>query len=238
MSRKTILFAFFIIVFLNLDAFSQTSLKDDVYQAYDNIVGRDNTSLYNGTEFTDLFLNTDGTYRYFNGFNYSKGSVTYNNQYYVNVSLKYDLMEDNLLARSDDNLSIFNIKLIPEFVDSFSIYNRDFIRLTDTNLELSGNGFFEIAYPGSNLELYIKHTKKKKERAKKSGVEYKFKDDNFFVLKYAGKYAVVQSIRDVRKTLPEKEDQIREFYKTYRSLYKSNREMFMINLVKHLDGLN
>lgn len=208
-----------------------------MFKAYDALVGLDNTGIFNGTEFTDLFLNTDGTYRYLNGFDYSKGSITYNDQYYVDVSLKYDLLEDNLIARSDDNLSIFNIKLIPEFVDSFSIYNRNFVRLTDLNLGLSGNGFFEEAYLGNSLKLYIKHAKTKKDKAIRGGVQYKFKDDNFYIVKKAGKFNVIRSVKDIRKSLPENEDQIRQFYKTYRSLYKSNREMFMTNLVKHLDGL-
>lgn len=197
----------------------------------------DNTGLYNGTEFNDLFLNTDGTYRYFMGFDYSKGSITYNAQYYVNVSLKYDLLEDNLLARSDDNLSIFNIKLIPEFVESFSIYNLNFVRLNDTNLGLNGNGYFEVSYLGKNLELYIKHVKRKKDRTNRGAIEYKFSEDNFYLLKQAGKYSVIRSVKDIRKVLPEKEDQIREFYKTYRLLYNADRGVFMTRLVTHLDGL-
>lgn len=218
-------------------SFAQNNSKDKIFETYDALVGIDNTGLYNGTEFTDLFLNTDGSYRYFKGFDYSKGSVNYNGQYYVNVSLKYDLLEDNLLARSDDNLSIFNIRLIPEFVDSFSIYNLNFVRLTDTNLGLSGNGYFEAAYLGKDLELYIKHVKRKKDRAKKGAVEYKFLDDNFYLLKNSGKYTVISSVKDIRKALPDKEDQIREFYKTYRLLYKSDRAMFMTRLVKHLGSL-
>lgn len=200
-------------------------------------MGTDNTGLYNGTEFTDLYLNTDGSYRYFNGFDYAKGSVTYNGQYYVNASLKYDLLEDNLIARSDDNLSIFNIKLIPEFVDSFSIYNLNFVRITDINLGLSGNGYFEVAYLGEHMELYIKHAKRKKDKAKNGALEYKFTDDIFYMLKNSGKYSVIRSVKDIRKSLPKYEDDIRQFYKTYRALYKSDRGMFMARLVKHLESL-
>ncbi len=233
MKRLNLVFP--ILLFTVCFSYSQNKLNDKVFETYDRLVGLDNTGLYNGTEFTDLFLNTDGTFRYFKGFDYSKGSVTYNNQYYVNVSLKYDLLEDNLLARSDDNLSIFNIKLIPEFVDSFSIYNLNFVRLPDTNLGFSGNGFFEEAYLGKNLKLYIKHTKRKKDRATQAVVQYKFTEDNFYVLKNAERYYIVNSVKDIRKALPEKEEQIRQFYKTYRSLYKSNYEMFMTRLIKHLD---
>ena len=50
-----------------LATFSQANLPDKIYETYDKIVGLDNTGLYNGTEFTDLFLNTDGTFRYYQG---------------------------------------------------------------------------------------------------------------------------------------------------------------------------
>jgi hypothetical protein len=229
---------FTLLFFLTFFSNAQNQLDDRVYKTYDAFVGLDNTGLYNGTEFTDLFLNTDGSYRYFNAFNYTKGSVTYNGQYYVNVLLKYDLLEDNLLTRSDDNLSIFNVKLIPDFVNSFSIYNRNFVRLTDTNLNLSGNGYFEVAVLGNELQLYIKHTKKKKDRALNSGIQYRFSEADFYLLKSDGKYSIVSSPKDMRKILPQKEEEIRAFYKSYKKLYKSNPNVFMANLVKYIDGSN
>ncbi|CAM3466770.1 hypothetical protein [Aequorivita lipolytica] len=227
--------AFIICALCNLAAFSQSNLPNEIYQTYDKIVGLDNTGLYNGTEFTDLFLNTDGTYRYFDGFDYTKGSVTYNGQYYVNVFLKYDLLEDNLLTRSDDNLSLFSIKLIPAFIEKFSIYNQNFVRLSDTNLNISANGFFEVAYLGNDSELYIKHTKNKKDKALNRGIQYQFSTDNFYVLKTNNRYFVVSSSKDFREIYPEKTEEIRQFYKTYKTLKKSNPEVFMTKLVKYLD---
>ncbi|AFL82408.1 hypothetical protein Aeqsu_2968 [Aequorivita sublithincola DSM 14238] len=234
-SKKTLLTLLSAFI-LGISAFSQTSSKDKIYETFDNIVGVENTGLFNGTEFTDLFLNTDGTYRYFNGFDYVRGSVTYNGEYYVNVLLKYDLLEDNLLTRSDDNLSLFNVKFIPEFVESFSMYNRNFVRLSDTNLGLARNGFYEAAYLGNDLQLYIKHSKRKKDRALNSGIQYKFSEDNFYLLKNKNAYSVIRSTKDLRKALPERADEIKDFYKSYKALYKSNPDSFMTKLVKYLDG--
>ena len=219
-----------------LATFSQANLPDKIYETYDKIVGLDNTGLYNGTEFTDLFLNTDGTFRYYQDYDYTKGSVTYNGQYYVNVLLKYDLLRDNLLTRSDDNLSIFNVKFIPAFLDSFSIHNHKFVRLPNVDLGLGGNGFYEAAYLGNDLELYIKHTKKMKDRALRNGIQYRFSEANYYVLKYNGKYAILGSPRDIRQLLPEKAGEIREFYKSYKAIRKSNPDLFMTKLVTYLDG--
>ncbi len=238
MLSKRLKFTFPLFAFIGLGAFSQDNSQNKIYETYDKIVGLDNTGLYNGTEFTDPFLNTDGSFRYFNGFDYTKGSLKYNGQYYTNVSLKYDLLDDNLLVRSDDNLSIFNVKLIPEFLSEFSIYNKHFIRLTATNLSLSGNGFFEKAYPGKDLSLYIKHTKKKKDKPLKSGIQYSFKEANFYVLQNEGVYYLVDSSKDIEKILPLQKEHIRNFHKTYKSLSKTDFDTYMTKLVKYLDGLN
>jgi hypothetical protein len=236
-SIKT-LFLFFLFNLKGYGAFSQAVLQDKIYETYDASVSKDNTALYNGTEFTDLFLNTDGTYRYFNGFDYTKGTVTYKGQYFVAVLLKYDLLDDNLLTRSDDNLSVFNVKLIPDFVESFSIYNRNFVRLENTNLNISGNSFFEEAYIGNKLSLYIKHSKQKKNKALNTGIQYKFLDNNYYILKNNGVYTVITSAKDLRKIFPKQNEIIRNYYKTYKALYKANPDNFMIKLVENLDRLN
>lgn len=222
-----------IVFFFVTNSYTQTSFEDKIYKAYDDIVGLDNTGLYNGTEFTDLFVNTNGTYRYLEGFDYSKGSIIYKGEYYVDVLLKYDLLEDNLLSRSDDKLGAFNIKLIPEFVSEFSIHGRYFVRMTDKN----ANGFFELAFQGNHLDLFIKHKKKKRDRPLKSGVQYSFKPINFYLFKYQNDYIKVESIRDVRRAFPMVKTQIKDFYRIYKILYNKNRDGFMTKLTDYLDSL-
>ncbi|MCG2430450.1 hypothetical protein [Aequorivita xiaoshiensis] len=227
-----------ILLFTTPFILAQTVAESKVYETYDNIIGVENTGLFNGTEFTDLFLNTNGTYRYFKGYDYVRGAVYYNGEFYSNVLLKYDLLEDNLITHSEGKLSVFNVKLIPDFVTSFSIYNRDFVKLVDINLPLPGNGFFEEAYLGNQFKLYIKHNKRKKDKALNSGVQYRFSINNYYLLQVDGHYAVINSIKDLRRALPEREDDIRKYYKSYKKLYKSDPDNFLIKLLKHLEGLS
>lgn len=86
------------------------------------------------------------------------------------------------------------------------------------------------------MQLYIKHSKKKKDKALNSGIQYKFSEDNFYVLKNNGTYTLIRSAKDLRKTLPEKDAEIRDFYKSYKALYKSDPDNFMTKLIKYLDG--
>ena len=214
-------------------SYTQTSSEDKIQTAYDKIVGLDNTGLYNGTEFTDLFVNTNGTYRYLDGFDYTKGFVLYNGEYYVDVLLKYDVFKDNLLTRSDDKLGAFNVKLIPEFVSKFSIHNLHFVRLTHND----ANGFFELAFQGNHLDLYIKHKKKKHDKPLKTGVQYSFKPINFYLFKYQENYAKIESIGDLRRAFPTFKTQINDFHRIYKSLYDKERDGFMTKLAEYLDSL-
>lgn len=229
--------AILVFLLIGLNSMSQIVSENNLFKTFDNIVGLENTGLYNGTEFQDPFLNTDGTFRYFNQFNFAKGNITYDNQFYPDVLLKYDLLDDNVITRSDDNLSLFQIKLIPEKISEFSIYGRDFIRLSNVDDPNYGHGFFEKGFIGNQVSLYIKHIKKKGESALNTGIQYNFKSNNFYILKYNNSYYDADSIKDLMKALPKMEKQIRDFHKRFRTLYNSNRDVFIVNLVKYLDGL-
>ncbi len=231
---KLHLLIFFLLSFC-LKSFSQSKTKSDIYISYDTIVGLENTGLYNGKQFKDPYLNTDGTYRYFEGYNFTKGTLTYDSQFYADVPLKYDVYGDKLVTRSNDNLKIFNIELIAGKVSSFSIDNHDFIQLDSLDFNLEGNNFFEVAYKGTSLDLYIKHVKKKREKVVNGLVEYRFFNDNFYLVSHNKAYHNIKTISDLRKALPEKKDVIREYYKTNKSLYRSNRDAFMLKIVQYLD---
>ncbi len=225
----------FLGIILTTTAFAQaqTTSQDRMYNTYDQMVGLDNTGLFNGTEFTDLFLNTDGSYRYLKGFDYAEGSVVYKEQYYVNVPLKYDLLEDNLLARSNDNLSIFNIRLIPEFVSEFTLHGLHFVTLEG----FGKSGFFEQAFQGDFMNLYIKHKKKMRSKALRSGVQYRFKRENNYLIKYKETYLQIETVREIPRELPTFKTEIKSFYHRFRSLYKQDRDEFMKKLISYLDTL-
>lgn len=234
--RKTLirLYSQIVIILLaTVIANAQTTSKDKIYKTYDQLVSLDNTSLFNGTEFTDLFLNTNGTFRYLGGFDYAKGSVVYKDQYFTDVLLKYDVFEDDLLTKSNDNLSIFEVKLIPEFVSEFKLHDRRFVRMT----VFGKSEFFELAYEGNSIDLYVKHKMKKREKALKSGVQYSFKPINYYIFKYKENYIKVESINELRRALPEVKDDIKDFRHTYKTLYKQDRDGFMTKLAAYLNKL-
>lgn len=217
---------------------AQQPLDSKVYESYDMLVGLENTGLFNGTEFKDVYVNTDKTFRYFEQYNFVKGTVVYHNQVYTNVLLRYDLLDDNVITKSDDNLGLFNVKLQAEAVSEFTINAHQFVQLNDTKLDSKGHNFFEVGYEGTSLSMYIKHNKKKREKAVGSAVQYSFIPHNYYMLHYNNTYHTITSIKDLRRAIPEKEKEIRSYYKSYQALYKSNPAVFMVQIAKYLDGVS
>lgn len=212
---------------------AQTTSEDRIYKTYDKLVGQENTDLFNGTEFTDEYLNTDGTYRYLKTFDYSKGSVVYMGEYFVEVLLKYDLLDDKLLTRSNDNLSIFNVQLISEFISEFTIHNRHFVKLKIADKQ----EFVEEVFKGDFISLYTKHKKKISSKALSSGIQYNFKPVNYYLIEHNGEYVPIETKKDFKREFPGFKTEIESFYDRFRLLQNQNRSEFIKNLIVYINSL-
>jgi len=213
--------------------------KGEYLNTYDATVGLENTGLYNGIQFKDQSRSADGTFRFYNDGEFTKGTVVFDGQLYKNVLLKYDILEDVLITHSDDDLSIFHLQLVTNKVSYFSIFSKEFVRLKFPDRQISKlNDFYELLYKGNSLTLYEKHYKNKKEVLKGTFLAYSYNKESYFLLENNGKYNIIETIRDCRKTLPERKEAINDFYNSYKNLYKTDREKFMILLFQTLDNSN
>jgi hypothetical protein len=215
---------------------SVSVMNNIVHHVYDGLVSSENTGLYNGPEFKDQFLDSwDNSHMYLDSSVFMNGTLVYNNQLYTGVPLKYDIYEDNVIIRSNDHLSSFQVELTTENISGFTVHNRDFTKLTGTGSELEGNGFFEVAILGKGASLYIKHVKKRKRETIDNILQYSFLKDNHYVFLYNDAYHIIYDLKDFKQVLPDTYKQIRDFKKQNKRLYKTNPDSFMIALVKYLD---
>lgn len=229
-SKALLLLSFFLC--LGLVSYSQSVRDNIAHHVYDGLVSKENTGLYNGPEFKDQFLDSwDESHIYLDSSGFINGTLVYNNQLYTGVLLKYDLYGDNVIIRSNDHLGSFQVALIAENISGFTVHNRDFTKLTGTGSELEGSGFFEVATPA----LYIKHVKKRKRETIDNVLQYRFLEDNHYVLLYNAVYHIIYDIKDFKHILPDKYKQIQDFKKQNKRLYKTDPDRFMIALIKYLD---
>lgn len=99
MSSTTKVFIYLYLLF-NISLNAQNQLEEiDLAKQSDKLIGIDNLSFINGTIHSnyDITRNKENN-RYLISNEYSKGTLTYNNQRYYDLLLNYDIYEDQLIC--------------------------------------------------------------------------------------------------------------------------------------------
>ncbi len=229
----------FISVFLICPLSGQSNDERQTALAYDLLVGIENNSLYSGPEFKDQYRDSwDGSHIYLDSSTFMNSTLIYDGQLYTNVLLQYDVLDDNIIIRSDGRLSTFKITIDKRRLASFSVNGRQFIKLKDYSDEQI-NSFYQIGKRGDSLSLYIKHQKRRKLETIDNIPQYKIESKNYYLLEdKKGEHFLIYSTKDFKDIFPSRYKRVRNFYKQNRSLSKKDPDTFMINLVTHLEELN
>lgn len=215
--------------------YSQTNNNEKAYYiAFDSIVGKENTALYNGKRYVDRYRSSKDNHRYFLDSDFLLGDVLYNEQPFFNLNLKYDLFEDILITKLSGDKNFFNMVLITEHVDQFTIQGHQFRNISIYN-HSEYRRFAESLYSGTELELLKKLVKVKTDRIKGQSVIHEFNEDNIYLVTYNGKLEVIKSKNNLKKLIPEKAKKITVFYKNHKSLMNSNPDVFMKRLIINID---
>ncbi len=211
--------------------------QNQYFTLFDSITGIETSGLYNGTRYYELYKNTKDNSLYFKSPDFVDGSVIYDNEPYFNKKLKFNINEDILICKLEGDKSFFYLRLISEKVKQFTLEAHKFVRLkNDEVLEpVYANGFFEYAYSGEKLTLYIKHHKSKKEVMNIKKVTLKFIVKNTYFLYYKNKYYKIESAKSIKKILPEMDTEIRSFFKANKLLLVTDVDVFMAKLISYLD---
>lgn len=229
-----------IIISATSSSYSQNNPEISLYTKFDSIVGRENLGLNNGTIHSNLYRVVSKNQRYFIKDEFSIGQLSYDNQIYLNVNLKYDLLEDQLVFKHKNQSDNLSINLNRAKVNFFIIKNKKFININlDTSLESKTlNGFFEENYIGNEISLYIKHFKERKEINQSDGVYSDYIDRTFFLLKYKKKYYSVETKKDFKKILPNYTQIINDYYNMNSKLENIDKLQFMEGLVRYINNFS
>lgn len=228
-------YALIVSIFLSIGSLSaqNSTTRTKALQQHDQLLGQQNINLLEGVNFEDEYRSNANEHRYFKELQYQLGEVSYNNQSYQDVYLRYDLIEDVLLVNTKDNLSYFDLKLIPSKVSEFKIHNTSFVKLPVIN---DGNSFYEVAYLGNHYNFYVDLRKTPKSVLGNSSlVSYKFIEGFTFLLNYNNEFIEVSNHRDFIKLFPDLEKQIKDYNKANKSLRKSDEKAYLVNLARFID---
>jgi len=223
---------FILVPFLVLGQVSES--KQDIYMLFDNTVGFDNTGIYNGIEYREKFRTLNNNHAYFISPDFVKSYIEYDGQIYYNINLKYNLYDQNVIAKlKSKNSSEAVIRLYKDRIGSFSINNRRFINILSKYNNVKG--FYEEAFYDADFSLLIKHQKFKKDlyQNEQMYVDYVTAKKEYLILSN-NRYNEVDSKKDIANLFPDLKQEINQFYRDNKSLRKTNYNQFLINLLQEL----
>ncbi|CAM3533374.1 hypothetical protein FSS13T_03360 [Flavobacterium saliperosum S13] len=215
---------------------AQTS-EEVLTKHFDQSLGSENLDINNGTVHVNEFRVLNNKHRYYPSDNFETGNVTYNNQQYFDIPLKYDLYKD-ILVYKPQNSGIISINLIHDRVTSFRINNRNFILINSLLFPLSPikTGYYEENVSGKNFTFYIRHHRDKREVLKGASVFNEFDDNYEYFIKRNGAFNKISSKKDLIKLFPEQKRKINDFYSASGKLKKTDELLFYEKLITYLNN--
>lgn len=228
----------FICFFSNIIDAQLDSQKIDLYDIFDNIIGQEASGLYNGIQYNNEFIILDEKHQFLDTSDFLEGSVHYNDQDYYNIYIKYDLFYDQIIIRPQNSSGSLAFKLIKPLVDGFSVNEKTFINVKAINQKTNEPlGYCEVLSETGLFILYKKSIKKASKKAKNDKVFYEFNLSYSYHLKYKNVYSLVTTRSELISVFPNHKSIIKEYYKGYRQLLKSDPDTFIKLLLTRLNKL-
>lgn len=235
MNRATFTFIIPCLVF----AFSSLQAQSSIDELFDQSVGKENLPLNNGVFYYNLYK-TNNTNQYYHTNKYFVGNIIYENQFYNNVNLKYDIYKDILIFKPYGESENFGIELINDKVSQFSINNKNFINLSAiTKDSIKGiKGYYEENFTSERITFYIKHKKGTKTFIQNQAVYNDFEIENEFLLLMNNNYNQIKNKKDVVTLFTQYKNEINNFYSDNSKLQKINKTEFYEKLFRFIDNLS
>jgi len=233
--------------FFARNAWAQTAPGDSSSQqnALNNAVTLYNTSIgiqapiYTGPEyyFYDPHIKGNGYYMDINGF--TKGSVYYDGTLYNNISMLYDINNDDLVVLYPSRVSKFIA--IKERVKTFDYLGGHFINLNADTLAPGGDvksGYYRQLYNGKS-EVLGKYSKTiQTTTSNTNGVENYFSFSKDFYIKKNNVYHSAGSKGSVLDIFKDRKKEIRKFISANDLDFHANPEESLVKVATYYDHLS
>jgi hypothetical protein len=207
-------------------AFFDSSPKDTL---------NENQILYNGINWRNLYYKIrEDPFLFSSAF--LPGSVTINGETFKNVSLRYDIYNDELMIPTQNKGFLqFN----KESVDSFTLnFENTTYRFTNIRGDSINNksGYFNVLYDGK-ASLFVKF----KKNIELLAVEHKY--DRFYpsqkiYLLISNRIYPVSGKRELKKLLVANEEQINNYIKKNKIKMSKKRPESFVPVIRFYDNLN
>jgi hypothetical protein len=205
----------------------------------------ENIHLYNGPENAGYNHLATGN-PYFLADEVQNGTVFYDDTYYQNVPMLYDLVQDNVVilqyavnksGASEEYKKIMRQDLVRNKISWFTLPGHEFVRLVaDSSAMGMPEGFYERMYNGK-VKLFVKRSKKYVEEVKGQDLERRYELTTNYYVQQNGKYYSVRSAKSLPGIFKDKKREVNSFYRSNRKKYKRNKEQLIFEATRYYDQL-
>jgi len=233
LNKYNSLFAFLLCILST----SLSAQNDAAYLLLDSKIGLKNTMLFNGVQSLDpdVTINEKNKYLY-SSQDFSVSSIVYENNYYPNVQLKFNVYDDLVLVKIPVENKFSTFQLITSRIQKFKIKGTVF-----ENIGLQSNknfkGFYENLFENSSITLFKKHKKNVKRILNRRYAYYEFEPtDSEYIFRYKGKFYPANSRKELISVFSSQKAEIKKYYRNQRSISRSEPDVFMVQLFKDISS--
>lgn len=213
---------------------SADTIKDiaTIVASYANKAGAQ-AELYYGVEHTGYSPRIEGIAYYLSA-DWQKGTVIYNGILYTGISMKYDMVADELIVLHPNNY--FGLAIVSERVSAFTIGNSSFVYVPKNNRYALKPGFYETLVSGE-LTLLAKRTKKIDEKIFNNEVQKKFIEDFEFYLIKDGAAHHITGESSVMDLLGDKARKVRGYLREKEISFRISKEFALTEIAVYYNQL-
>lgn len=204
-------------------------------QKYNEAIGG-NSHVYNGPEYVSPVQQKKviGDPYYFD-YDWQEGSVHFSDHLYENVSLRYDLLKDNLLLEFSQGYE--SIELITNRIKYFVIHDHTFVRLSPSaGQSTMEEGFYDLVYDGQS-KVVVKRYKVIKEITDQGIMTVEYIEKRKLFLQQGERFIPIRVKRDALNAFAANKTELRKFLAREKIHFKSDPEMALAAMATVNDQL-
>lgn len=207
----------------------------DVICDYQNTMG-DNMLIYSG-KIEKIYASSFYFNRpYLESDDYFPGEITYGHNWYGNLSLRFDLLQEQLVALTPEKK--VGVELDMRKITRFIIGKRTFVHADCLPAGMPEQGYVHLLSDGEKIKLLVKHrciTKAAVLKDNASYMSFGFKDKYYIYTR--GSYYLMKNKKLFYKLFPQYRRQLGEFAREAKLDFKKEREQSFFRMAEYLQTL-
>ena len=224
---------------LKVHAFGQTTDSANYKKSVDYIAATFNkaaglqSSIYYGVSHDEYNPTIKGS-AYFGSGEWQKGSVIYKGIKLENVTMRLDVVTDELLIQYPDQISA--VILDKNYVKQFALAGHNFHKITaDSTQDVTVSGYYEKLNDGLAV-AYAKRKKIIQENISRE-ISKEFTDRNSYFIEKGSKWYKVPNENAVLKILNDKKDPMKQYVQNSNINFRENPERAIVAMVVYYNQL-